>query len=116
MAAAVEEVRSSTVLVVASPTYKGTYTGLHKLFLERFERNSLAGVVAIPLMLVASSEHALAGELHLRPLLSELGASSPTPAVWALEGDFDNSGAWPQLPVVRSNLVSGAGVQESGLR
>jgi FMN reductase len=40
---AVESVRASTAVVVASPTYKATYTGLLKLFLEQFPRAGSAG-------------------------------------------------------------------------
>ena len=32
----VEQVRAADLVVVASPTYKATYTGLLKLFLDRF--------------------------------------------------------------------------------
>ena len=49
----VEEVASSLVVVVASPTYKATYTGLLKVFLDRFPHQGLGGVTAIPLMLGA---------------------------------------------------------------
>ena len=38
-------------MVVASPTYKATYAGLLKLFLDRLGGESLAGVTAVPLML-----------------------------------------------------------------
>ncbi len=48
---AVKEVRALDLLIVASPTYKGAYTGLLKLFLDRFPSNALSGVVAVPLML-----------------------------------------------------------------
>ena len=48
---AVEQVQQASWVVVASPTYKATYTGLLKLFLDQFAAGSLAGVVAFPLML-----------------------------------------------------------------
>src|SRR5690606_38144310 len=35
-----EEVARSSVVVIASPTYKGTYTGILKLFLEQFPGGS----------------------------------------------------------------------------
>jgi FMN reductase len=83
---AVASVQSLDLLVVASPTYKATYTGLLKLFLERFETGSgLAGVVAVPLMLGGSAHHSLAPELHLKPLLVELGATCPTEALYLLD-------------------------------
>src|SRR5438445_11938287 len=39
-------VRSARLLVVATPTYKGTYTGLLKVFLDQLGHRELAGVVA----------------------------------------------------------------------
>jgi FMN reductase len=71
-------VAASDVLIVASPTYKATYTGLLKAFLDRYGTNGLAGVVAIPVMTGAAPDHALAVEAYLRPLLVELGATVPT--------------------------------------
>ncbi|PRX69542.1 FMN reductase [Nonomuraea fuscirosea] len=85
---ALELVREASVLVVASPTYKGTYTGLLKSFLDRLPPQALAGTVALPLLVMGDAEHALAVEVHLRPLLVELGASVPTPGLAFLEADF----------------------------
>jgi FMN reductase len=89
-AEAVEAVRRAHVVVVASPTYKATYTGLLKVFLDRFPPDGLAGVVAVPLMLGAGPSHALAPEHTLRPLLSELGAVTPTRALYLLDRDYAN--------------------------
>ena len=57
---AVRALREAEVAVVASPTYKGTYTGLLKLFLDHVGTGDLAGVVAVPLMLGGGPAHALA--------------------------------------------------------
>ncbi|KRF36895.1 NADPH-dependent FMN reductase [Nocardioides sp. Soil805] len=81
----VEQVAAADLLVVASPTYKATYTGLLKAFLDRFPHEGLAGVVAVPLMLGAAPVHALAPEHGLRPLLVELGASVPTRGLYVLD-------------------------------
>jgi FMN reductase len=75
---AVEALRRAEVAVVASPTYKATYTGLLKLFLDQVGTGDLAGVVAVPLMLGGGPTHALAPELLLKPVLVELGATTPT--------------------------------------
>jgi len=40
----------SDVVIFASPTYKATYTGLLKVFLDRYGANRLSGVIAIPLL------------------------------------------------------------------
>jgi FMN reductase len=70
--------RGATIAVIASPTYKATYTGLLKTLLDGVPHDGLAGVIAIPLMVAGDRVHALAVELHLRPVLVELGAITPT--------------------------------------
>jgi FMN reductase len=74
----VAEIAGQDVLVVASPTYKATYTGLLKAFFDRFPHRGLAGVICIPVMTNASEAHSMAADVHLRPLLVELGAVVPT--------------------------------------
>jgi len=76
--ALLETVAGPDVLVVASPTYKATYTGLLKAFLDRYGNRGLAGVTAVPVLTIGAPAHALAVEVSLRPLLVELGASVPT--------------------------------------
>jgi FMN reductase len=88
-------VRSADVLVVAAPTYKGTYTGLLKAFLDRVPTGALASTVALPLLVMGDARHALAVEVHLRPLLVELGAHVPTPGIALLES---------QLPEAETHL------------
>lgn len=80
--ALVAQVGEADLIIACSPTYKAAYTGLLKCFLDLFPHQALAEKVAIPVMTGASSEHALAGEVHLRPLLVELGASVPTRALY----------------------------------
>jgi FMN reductase len=76
--ALLDQVAAADVLVVASPTYKATYTGLLKAFLDRYGAGALSGVTAVPLLTIGGPAHALAVEHALRPLLVELGASTPT--------------------------------------
>jgi FMN reductase len=93
-----EAVASSTLVIAASPTYKATYTGLLKVFFDRYGNNALSQTVAIPVMTGAAPVHALAPELHLRPLLVELGATTPTRGLYVTEQQFDDLdgmiGAW----------------------
>jgi FMN reductase len=103
VAQATASVRSMDLIVVASPTYKATFTGVLKLFLDQFSGAALNGVVAVPLMLGAGLGHALAPEVSLKPLLAELGASTPTRALYLLEDEWRTSpalAAW--LPGARA--------------
>lgn len=86
-------VQAADVLVVASPTYKASYTGLLKAFFDRFAAGSLNGVVAVPLMLGGAATHALAVDTHLHPLLLEIGASLPTRGLFVLESELDQLSA-----------------------
>ncbi|GAB3212710.1 NADPH-dependent FMN reductase [Marinactinospora thermotolerans] len=88
VADAVDRVLAADVLLVASPTYKATYTGLLKVFLDRIDTGALRGTVALPLLLTGSPAHTLAVEVHLRPLLVELGATVPTPGLAVSQGDL----------------------------
>jgi FMN reductase len=88
------DVAASTLLVVASPTYKAAYTGMLKSFLDRYGSNGLAGVVAVPVMTAAAAEHALAVETYLRPLLVELGATVPARGMFITEARLTELDAW----------------------
>ncbi|GAA3679233.1 NAD(P)H-dependent oxidoreductase [Nocardioides ginsengisoli] len=85
--ALVRQAGEADLVVVASPTYKGTYTGLLKVFLDRFAGGTGLRGQAIPLLLGAGPEHALAAELTLRPVLTELGASVPGRGLFVLDSE-----------------------------
>lgn len=86
VASVVTEVAASDVAIFASPTFKATYTGLLKLFLDQLPTGTgLEGVVAVPLMLGAGAAHHLAPEVHLKPVLVEVGATVPAAALYLLD-------------------------------
>jgi FMN reductase len=93
-----EAVRACNLLIVASPTYKATYTGLLKSLFDRYATDALSGTVAVAVMTGAAPIHALAPEVHLRPLLIELGATVPARGLYVTEQQFDDLdrvvGAW----------------------
>ena len=86
-----DKVRAADLVVFASPTFKATYSGLLKLFLDQFAAGELANTPAVALMLGASPYHALAGEHTLKPVLTEIGCSCPAPALFLLESSWDAS-------------------------
>ena len=89
----VAQVGGADLVVVASPTYKATYTGLLKLFLDRFSTTGLSGV-AVPLMLGAGPTHALAPELTLRPVLTEIGGTVPVRGLYVHDAAYDDPAAY----------------------
>lgn len=112
----VERVGAADLVVVASPTYKATYSGLLKLFLDRFAGATGLRGLAVPLMLGAAYPHALAGEVHLRPLLTELGAVVPAPALFVLDHEHDREAAyddWLAVARPRYQALLGAGAEQT---
>jgi FMN reductase len=106
VADAVAGVRAASLVVVASPTYKASFTGVVKLFLDQLPADGLAGIVAVPMMLGAGPAHAMAPELALKPVLVELGATCPTRALYLLDSMYDDPtalDAW--LPVARLQVI-----------
>jgi FMN reductase len=81
----VARIADTDLLVVASPTYKASYTGLLKAFLDWYPATGLAGVTVVPVMVGAGPAHALAVEVHLRPVLVEIGATVPTRGLYVTE-------------------------------
>lgn len=92
VAAALDLVRGADALVVATPTYKASFTGLLKLFLDQIGAGELAGTLTVPVMLGGSPAHTLALDTQLRPVLVELGAAIPTAGIYVVDS------AMEQLP------------------
>lgn len=109
----VEQVARADLVIVASPTFKATYSGLLKLFLDRFAAGQLTGV-AVPLMLGGGPAHALAPDLSLAPLLTHLGGLVPTGGLYVLDKAYDDPAAYANWlerarPVIAA-LTARAGV------
>lgn len=85
-----QSLRSASLLVVATPTYKGTYTGLLKIFLDELSAGDLHGVTAVPVVIAGRADHREAVVSALSTLLSELGATL-TPPLALLEPEVSRS-------------------------
>jgi FMN reductase len=87
---ALKDVESADLLLVASPIYRGSYTGLFKHFFDFVHHESL---IDVPVLLAAtggSDRHALAIDHQLRPLFSFFQAHTLPIGVYATDKEFDN--------------------------
>lgn len=104
------QVATADIAIFASPTYKASYTGLLKAFLDRYGNNGLAGVTAIPVMTGGWPGHLLAVEVHFRPVLVELGATVPSRGLYVTEpelADLEKAVAkWAETatPLIKASL------------
>ena len=92
--AAVATVAGSDLVVVASPTYKGSITGVLKCFLDQVAAGAWRGVTAVPLMLGGGPTHSLAPEYALVPVLTELGASVPSRGLYLLDSTWEDPASY----------------------
>ena len=88
--AILEDVVSADVLVIGSPTYKGSYPGLFKHFIDLIDPEQLR---AKPILISATGggeRHALMVEHQLRPLFGFFMAHTLPTAIYASDRDFTN--------------------------
>jgi FMN reductase len=87
---ALEAVEAADVIVVGSPAYRATYTGLFKLFFDHVGQYAL---VDKPIVLTAtggSDRHALLVEHQMRPLFGFFQALTLPLGIFANESDFED--------------------------
>ncbi|MGX5832143.1 FMN reductase [Mesorhizobium sp. 43Arga] len=76
------------VLVVGTPTYKGSYTGLFKHAIDLIDPGALLGTPVILTATGGGDRHALIVEHQLRPLFSFFQAHALPTAVYAADRNF----------------------------
>jgi FMN reductase len=84
----VERILAADVLVVGTPTYKGSYTGLFKHLIDLLDPLALQGK---PILLTAtggSDRHALIIEHQMRPLFGFFMAHTLPTGVFAVDRNF----------------------------
>ncbi|MFI5982575.1 NADPH-dependent FMN reductase [Streptomyces sp. NPDC051555] len=76
-------------LVIATPVYKASYTGLLKAFLDLLPQDGLAGKTVLPLATGGSLAHVLTLDYALRPVLTALGARHVTTGRFVLDSSVE---------------------------
>ena len=101
-------VAESHLAVFASPTYKASYTGLLKAFLDRYPANGLNNVVCIPFMTGADMGHSMAPTVNLVPLLLELGGIVPVKGLYFNTSQMDHADQFIDCSVEKTRHALGA--------
>ncbi|MCB5164449.1 NADPH-dependent FMN reductase [Streptomyces bambusae] len=76
-------------VVIATPVYKASYTGLLKAFLDLLPQDGLDGKTVLPLATGGSLAHVLTLDYALRPVLSVLGARHVTAGRFVLDSSVE---------------------------
>lgn len=90
LAEVISKIEGADILVVGSPVYKGSYTGLFKHLFDLVGPDKLVGK---PVILTASGggeRHALVVEHQLRPLFGFFSAHGMATAIYVNDADFED--------------------------
>ena len=85
IAAANALVAAADAIIIASPVYKASYTGVLKTFLDLLPQKGLADKIVTPLFIGGTIAHLLAIDYSLKPLLGALGAVRFTSGAYAVD-------------------------------
>jgi len=92
LAAAIDRVREADGLVVVTPVFSASYSGLFKSFFDVLEPGLLDGKPVLVAATAGTARHSLVLEHALRPLFSYLHAVVVPTGVFAATDDFGDSG------------------------
>lgn len=81
-------VEQADILVVATPVYRGSYTGLFKHFFDFIDQDALSDKPVLLAATGGSERHALMIDHQLRPLFSFFQARTLPLGVYATDKDF----------------------------
>jgi FMN reductase len=117
---ALAQVERARAVIIASPVYKASYTGILKAFLDLLPPAGLAGKAVLPVLTGGSTSHLLALDYALVPLLSVLGARQIVGGLFVLDSQLErrpdggvalDPALTPRLDGVVAELVASLGHQ-----
>lgn len=115
----IELISNAEAVLLASPVYRGTYTGALKNLLDLMPIEALQGKPAGIVAMGASQHHFLGVDSHLRDVLAWFGALVAPTGVYLTSADFADGtlsdAASAQLDSLVGALASLAGAGLSGL-
>ncbi|MFF4582166.1 CE1759 family FMN reductase [Streptomyces sp. NPDC001389] len=92
LAAALDAVASADGLIVVTPVFAGSYSGLFKSFFDVIDKDALTGTPVLLGATGGTARHSLVTEHALRPLFTHLRALVVPTAVYAASEDWGEEG------------------------
>jgi FMN reductase len=83
-----EQVAAADGLIVVTPVFNGSYSGLFKMFFDALDKDALVGTPVLMGATAGTARHSLALEHALRPLFAYLRATVVPTAVFAAADDW----------------------------
>nr|RNJ64987.1 MAG: FMN reductase (NADPH) [Leptolyngbya sp. IPPAS B-1204] len=84
----VSAIEQADALIIATPVYKASYTGVLKAFLDLLPQNVLSNKPVLPIATGGTIAHLLAIDYALKPVLSALGARHILAGVYLVDSQI----------------------------
>ena len=84
-----QQVAEAEIVVILTPIYKASFTGILKTYLDLLPQKALEGKIIVPLAVGGSFGHLLAIEYALKPVLSVLGATEILNTVYIIDQQIE---------------------------
>ena len=115
LATAIDAVRRADALIVVTPVFAASYSGLFKTFFDVLEEGTLDGKPVLVAATAGTARHSLVLEHALRPLFSYLHAVVVPTGVFAATEDFGNSGLDARIARAAGELAALLGTRGSAV-
>ena len=106
LAEAIETVRRADALIVVTPVFSASYSGLFKTFFDVLEPDLLTGVPVLIGATAGTARHSLVLDHALRPLFSYLHATVVPTGVFAATDDFGDTGLQARIDRAAGELAT----------
>ncbi|SFF35109.1 FMN reductase [Paenibacillus algorifonticola] len=81
-------VEGAGAVIIASPVYKASFTGVLKTFLDLLPQKGLEGKIITPFFIGGSLAHLLSIDYSLKPVLASMGAKHFASGVYAVDSQI----------------------------
>jgi len=102
-------VRDADAIVVGTPVYKASFSGVLKAFLDLLPQDGLADKLVLPLATGGSQSHMLALDYALRPVLASLAPRHILPSIYATSEQlpWDAEKGLRPVPAIAARIDAG---------
>lgn len=105
--AVIDAVAAAPILVLVTPIYRATYSGILKVLFDQLPQEALVGKVAVLAATAGGPAHYLALDTGMRSLVASLGGWTVPTVTYATPADFSAAADGTKVPgdAVRSSLT-----------
>lgn len=101
-----EQVAAADGLIVVTPVFNGSYSGLFKMFFDALDKDALAGTPVLIAAAAGSARHSLVLDHAMRPLFAYLRAVVVPTGIFAATEDFGSHGLSDRITRAAAELAT----------